>query len=64
MFTTTERIVLFRDICRKPSADDTITVKNELRKCLIFPVFVVTDTVAYQFWKGVSVVRQFFYFYF
>jgi len=37
MFTTTERLVLFRDIHWKPSTDSTVTVSNHIRKVSVCP---------------------------
>jgi len=59
MFTTTERLVLFRDYIENPALITQLPYQSKLGKCRIFPISAVSDTVAYQFWKGIIYVQWF-----
>jgi len=59
---TTERLLLFRDIHWKPSADNTATVSKQTWKVPGFPSSVVSDVLTYQFWKDFKDISYIQYF--
>ena len=58
---TTERPALFRDYIENPALITELPLQSKPGKRRIFQVIVVPDAVAYQFWKDISYVHQFFY---